>query len=83
MWITYIKISRAYPDIYDKPQHLHFLCHGLGDWGIQQNRGEARENIETAYLYRDMMILAKVAEWMGIEEDRKEAYRVSRMNGNM
>lgn len=62
----------AYPDIYDKPQHLHFLCHGLGDWGIQQNRGEARENIETAYLYRDMMILAKVAEWMGIEEDRKE-----------
>lgn len=62
----------AYPDIYNKPPHLHFLCHGLGDWGIQQNRGEARENIETAYLYHDMKILAKVAKWMGKDEDERE-----------
>ena len=26
-----------YPQTYGKEEHLHFLCHGLGDWGIEQN----------------------------------------------
>lgn len=53
-----------YPVIYQKEADVHFLCHGLGDWGIEQNRGESRENIETAYLYRDLILLSQTARWM-------------------
>ena len=60
----------AYPEIYHKPGSIHFLCHGLGDWGIEQNRGESRENIETAYLIRDLQLLSLAAGWLGREEDR-------------
>ena len=60
----------AYPEIYHKPGNIHFLCHGLGDWGIEQNRGESRENIETAYLIRDLQLLSLTAGWLGREEDR-------------
>ena len=60
----------AYPEIYHKPGSIHFLCHGLGDWGIEQNRGESRENIETAYLIRDLQLLSLTAGWLGREEDR-------------
>lgn len=59
-----------YPKLYGKPKHLHFLCHGLGDWGIEQNRGESRENIETAYFYRDLVIIAEIAGWLGQENDQ-------------
>ena len=58
-----------YAVLYHKKEGVHFLCHGLGDWGIEQNRGESRENIETAYLYRDLVILAMIAEWTGKNED--------------
>ena len=37
-----------YGKIYGQDEKKHFLRHGLGDWGIEQNRGESRENIETA-----------------------------------
>lgn len=57
-----------YGTIYDKGDGVNFLCHGLGDWGIRQNQGESRENIETAYLYQDMMILSEVAGWLGKRE---------------
>lgn len=69
-----------YPEIYEKSEDTHFLCHGLGDWGIEQNRGESRENIETAYLYRDCRILEETAELLGREEEhsyyRKIAERI-------
>lgn len=60
----------AYPGIYGKPERLHFLCHGLGDWGIEQNRGESRENIETAYFYRDLAILSETAGILGKTEEQ-------------
>ena len=66
-----------YPNIYNKPAHLHFLSHGLGDWGIRQNRGESRENIETAYLYRDLMILVETAGWLDIKKDQEYYKRIA------
>ena len=46
-----------------------FINHGLGDWGNPV--GEcARENVETAFLYKDAVTLAYFAELLGKEEDR-------------
>ncbi len=68
----YVKyLYRKYCDygrIYKKDPDVHSLCHGLGDWGIEQNKGETRENVETAYLYIDMLLLSKAAEMLGLEE---------------
>ena len=44
----------------------------LGDWGIEQNRGESRENIETAYLYRDLILLAETAGRAGRTQEQQE-----------
>lgn len=41
-----------------------FLNHGLGDWGNPRNE-LARENIETAFLYADTVILAKMSDVLG------------------
>lgn len=57
-----------YDLIYGKNSNHHFLRHGLGDWGIEQGMGESRENIETAYLYRNLVYLSETAGWMGKEE---------------
>ena len=58
-----------YNRIYNKSSNVCFLCNGLGDWGISQNKGESRENIETAYFYRDLVLLQNIAEWIGEKED--------------
>lgn len=39
----------------------HFICTGLGDWGIEQNKGCDRENLETAFLYHNLDVMAKVS----------------------
>lgn len=59
----------AYNRIYNKSSEVCFLCHGLGDWGIEQNKGESRENIETAYFYRDMILLSQIAKSLDEKED--------------
>lgn len=64
-----------YASLYHKNDGIHLLCHGLGDWGIEQNRGESRENIETAYFYRDLIILSQAAGWAGKEAEEKR-YRI-------
>ena len=51
------------------PATFIFFCHGLGDWGIEQNRGESRENIETAYLIRDLQLLSLTAGWLGRQQE--------------
>ncbi|WP_394927125.1 family 78 glycoside hydrolase catalytic domain [uncultured Robinsoniella sp.] len=48
-----------YPFIYGHSGKEHFICHGLGDWGIQQNKGESRENLETAFLFKDLCLLSE------------------------
>lgn len=60
-----------YAQLYGKDADTSFLCHGLGDWGIEQNRGESRENIETAYFYRDLKILSLTAKWLGNTKDEQ------------
>lgn len=45
-----------------------FINHGLGDWGNPDNE-LARENIETAFLYADAIVLAKFAKILDKEED--------------
>lgn len=70
---------------YDDYERLYgkkgaFICGGLGDWGISQNGGESRENIETAFFYHDADRLAEYAQLLGYEEDavryRKLAERI-------
>lgn len=61
-----------YGKIYGQDEKKHFLRHGLGDWGIEQNRGESRENIETAYLYRDLILLAETAGRAGRMQEQQE-----------
>lgn len=63
--------------LYGTEGDVCFLKHGLGDWGIEQNRGESRENIETAYFYRDLAVLAETAGWAGYGEDAKRYQSLS------
>ncbi len=70
----YIKyLERQYNDyerLYGKPGK--FICAGLGDWGIKQNCGESRENIETAFFYRDLDIMSKFARLLGKPDEFSE-----------
>lgn len=54
-----------------------FINHGLGDWGNPEQI-LVRENIETAFLYADTVVLEKFAEILGREEDVKELHSFSR-----
>lgn len=65
------KMYENYSSIYDVKENVHFLCHGLGDWGIRQNEGESRENIETAFLYYDLSVLYEWANESGKPEAEK------------
>ncbi|GAF63488.1 hypothetical protein BTS2_0379 [Bacillus sp. TS-2] len=58
-----------YNDIYSQSGEARFICHGLGDWGIEQNKGESRENIETAFLYKDVTVLVGWAKQLEKESD--------------
>lgn len=57
-----------YNIIYQHSDNEHFICHGLGDWGIQQNKGECRENLETAFLFKDLCLLSEFSYKMGYRE---------------
>ncbi len=65
-------LTRQYNDynrLYGKTGDERFIRAGLGDWGIAQNKGASRENIETAFYYHDLMTMAEIAEILG-KEDR-------------
>lgn len=51
-----------------------FINHGLGDWGNPKG-SFLRENIETAFLYADVVTLAKFAAVLGLPEEEKELRR--------
>ncbi|MGN0163005.1 MAG: family 78 glycoside hydrolase catalytic domain [Candidatus Ornithomonoglobus sp.] len=51
-----------YNRLYGKDGGEKFICAGLGDWGIEQNKGRSRKNIETAFYYHDLMTMAKISE---------------------
>ena len=46
-----------------------FINHGLGDWGNPEDGALARENIETAFLYADAVVLIKFAKITGRKQD--------------
>ena len=50
-----------YNRLYGKTGNVKFIRAGLGDWGVTQNKGRGRENVETAFYYRDLMVMAEVA----------------------
>jgi len=45
-----------------------FLNHGLGDWGNPED-DLTRENVETAFLYADAIVMKKFAEILGNNEE--------------
>jgi hypothetical protein len=50
-----------YNRLYGKSGTEKFICAGLGDWGVEQNKGRGRGNVETAFYYRDLMVMAEIA----------------------
>lgn len=46
-----------------------FINHGLGDWGNPRSE-LARENIETAFLYADTMVMSQFSELLGKPGDK-------------
>ncbi len=60
-----------YNRLYNKNGDERFICAGLGDWGIEQNKGKSRENIETAFYYHIIMTMAKISNILG-KGDEKE-----------
>ena len=54
-----------YNRLYGKDGEERFICAGLGDWGIEQNKGASRENIETAFYYHDLMTMAEISKILG------------------
>ena len=51
-----------YNRLYGKNGDERFICSGLGDWGIEQNKGASRENIETAFYYHDLITMAEISK---------------------
>lgn len=76
-----------YPTLYHAPANVHFLRHGLGDWGTWNEGDNARENVETAYLYQDLVQTARLAGELGDRrgearyrtraEDLRQAYNAA------
>lgn len=62
-YIEYLtKQYNDYNRLYNKNCRERFICAGLGDWGIEQNKGRGRENIETAFYYHDLMTMAEISK---------------------
>ena len=50
-----------YSRLYGKEGGEHCIRAGLGDWGYEQNKGRSRENIETAFYYHDLVVMAEIS----------------------
>lgn len=59
-----------YNRLYHKSGKERFICAGLGDWGIAQNKGRSRENIETAFYYHDLMTMAEISQILGKGDEK-------------
>lgn len=58
-------LTKQYSDynrLYHKNGEERFICCGLGDWGIEQNKGCSRENLETAFYYHDLRTMAEISQ---------------------
>ena len=54
-----------YNRLYGKSGEERFICAGLGDWGVEQGKGESKENIETAFYYHDLVTMAEISSLLG------------------
>ena len=61
-----------YNRLYGKSGDYKFICAGLGDWGIAQNKGRSRENVETAFYYRDLMVMSEIARVLAAKVGKSE-----------
>lgn len=69
-YISYLTDQyNSYNSIFNKNGKEKFICSGLGDWGIEQNKGNSRENVETAFYFHDLDIMSKIAEVVGNHND--------------
>ena len=65
-YIEYLTMQyNDYNRLYGQDGDEKFICAGLGDWGIAQNKGISRKNIETAFYYHDLMTLAEISKILG------------------
>lgn len=62
----------SYNEIYNKTGCEKFICHGLGDWGVLQEGTESRENVETAFFYYNLKIMAWFAHYIDKLSDEDE-----------
>lgn len=72
----------VYNRLYDNNDDVRFICAGLGDWGIEQNKGRSRENIETAFYYHDLVIMAEISKILDKDDTNefiKQAERVKEL----
>ncbi|MEE0955236.1 MAG: alpha-L-rhamnosidase N-terminal domain-containing protein [Eubacterium sp.] len=60
---------RYFHHLQTKVNEEGFINHGLGDWGNPDGQN-ARENVETAFLYADAAALAEFAEILGLQDDK-------------
>ncbi len=73
-------LERQYDDyekIYGRGDGAHFLCHGLGDWGVLRVGTEARENVETAFFFHDLCVMAEEAKALGRNDDENRFRRIA------
>lgn len=63
-----LKKYKSYPERYAQKEKELFVCNGLGDWGSPDGM-MCPENIETAYLYHDLVVLSNQAKLLGKEKD--------------
>lgn len=61
----------SYASVYGKKEGVCFLRQGLGDWGTWRKEDNSRENIETAYLYRNLLLTAELADALAGKQTRK------------
>lgn len=66
-----------YNRLYHKEGDSRFICAGLGDWGIRQNDGTGWENIETAYYYWDLVMMAKISAFLGKGDEEDYLFRAT------
>lgn len=73
-----------YNRLYGKSGEEKFICAGLGDWGVAQNKGRSRENVETAFYYRDLKVMAEIARVLSesVAQSMREGNVISEMEAS-
>lgn len=71
-----------YNRLYSKNGKERFICAGLGDWGIEQNKGRSRENIETAFYYYDLVTMAEISKILDNGDENAFTAQAERVKQN-